>query len=169
MKKIGLFYATNTIKTATIAKKIKEAFGTGVQIDILPIQEVSKKDFESYDNLIIGASTWFDGELPTYWDELIPEISDLKIKDKKVAIFGLGDQVNYAENFVDGIGILAEIFTTAGAQVVGHTSTDGYDFQKSKAVKDNKFVGLAIDVENQANKTDARLKEWVGQLQKEFS
>lgn len=169
MKKIGLFYATNTIKTANIAKKIKEAFGTGVQIDIIPIQDAWKKDFESYDNLIVGASTWFDGELPTYWDELLPEISDLKFKNKTIAIFGLGDQVNYSDNFVDGIGILAELFESAGAKIVGATSIEGYNFQKSRAVKDNKFVGLAIDMENQADKTAARIKGWVEGLKKEFS
>lgn len=48
--------------------------------------------------MIVGASTWFDGELPTYWDELVPELESLDLKGKKVAIFGLGDQKNYPDN-----------------------------------------------------------------------
>ena len=67
--------------------------------------------------MIVGASTWFDGELPTYWDELVPELESLDLKGKKVAIFGLGDQKNYPDNFVDGMGILADAFQKAGAGV----------------------------------------------------
>jgi len=167
MKKIGLFYGTSTTKTAAISKKIKEAFGS-IKIDIIPIEEAWKKDFESYDNIIVGVSTWFDGELPSYWDEVKPELESLNMKDKKVAIFGLGDQVKYPENFIDGIGILAETFESVGAKVVGFTSIEDYNFENSRARREDHFVGLAIDVENQSQLTDERVKNWVEQLEKEF-
>ncbi|SBW06101.1 flavodoxin [uncultured Dysgonomonas sp.] len=167
MKKIGLFYGTSTTKTAAIAKKVKAAFGED-KIDLIPVEDAWTKDFESYTNIIIGVSTWFDGELPTYWDEVKPELETLKMKGKKIAIFGLGDQVKYPENFVDGIGILAETFEAIGATLVGLTSTEGYTFEHSRAIRDGKFTGLAIDFENQHSKTDKRVKEWVEQLKKEF-
>ena len=100
MKKIGMFYGTNTVKTALVAKEIKEAFGDA-EIDVVSVESAAGKEFEQYDNLIVGAATWFDGELPSYWDELVPELDSLVLKGKKVAVFGLGDQVNYPENFVD--------------------------------------------------------------------
>lgn len=167
MKKIGLFYGMNTVKTAKIAKKIQDAFGT-IEVDIVAVDEVTQSDFESYDNLILGASTWFDGELPVYWEEALPELTDLKMDGKKVAIFGLGNQKDYSENFVDGIGILAEIVENAGATIVGLTSADGYNFERSKALRDGYFLGLAIDQENQSNKTDDRIKKWVEQLKIDF-
>lgn len=168
MKKAGLFYGVNTKKTALIGKEIQEAFGKD-QADIIAIEEATKENFEAYDNLIVGASTWFDGELPTYWDELLPELDTLSLKGKKVAIFGLGDQVGYPENFVDGIGLLAEFFEKAGAVVVGNTSVDGYEFEGSLALRDGKFLGLALDQENQADKTTGRITAWVKQLKKEFA
>jgi len=168
MKKIGLFYGTSTTKTATIAKKVKAAFGD-IQIDIIPVEDAWNKDFEGYDNIIVGVSTWFDGELPSYWDEIRPELESLKMKGKRIAIFGLGDQVKYPENFVDGIGLLAQTFELAGAKIVGLTSTEGYKFESSHALRDNKFLGLAIDFENQHDKTDKRVKDWVKQLEKEFN
>ena len=167
MKKIGLFYGTSTTKTAAIAKKIKEAFGS-IKIDIIPIEEAWKKDFEGYDNIIVGVSTWFDGELPSYWDEVKPELESLNLKDKKIAVFGLGDQVKYPENFIDGVGILAETFESTNAKVIGFTSIDGYKFEKSHARRGDQFVGLAIDIENQSKLTDERVKNWVEQLKKEF-
>lgn len=167
MKKIGLFYGASTKKTAAIVQQIQEAFGED-NLEIIPIESAWKKEFLTYNYLIVGTSTWFDGELPTYWDEIIPELTSLELQDKKVAIFGLGDQVNYPDNFVDGIGLLAEAFETAGAQLVGFTSAEGYSFNHSQALKEDKFLGLALDVENQPEQIEKRIHDWVDQLRKEF-
>mgnify|MGYP003239024084 CR=1 FL=1 len=109
MKKIGLFYATKAERTSWVAEKIQKEFGED-KIEVVPIEQAWQNDFAAYDCFIVGASTWFDGELPTYWDELLPELRTMKLKGKKVAIFGLGDQIRYPENFADGIGLLAEVF-----------------------------------------------------------
>lgn len=167
MKKIGLFYGTETAKTKRIADKIQKAF-EGAEIDVIPVENAEGKNFKSYDNLIVGAATWFDGELPTFWDELIPDLDEVSLKGKKVAIFGLGDQKGYSENFADSIGLLAEAFESVGADIVGKTSTEGYTFEKSKSVRDGQFLGLAIDIENQHKKTDERITQWVEKLKKEF-
>lgn len=167
MKKIGLFYKTDSGKTALVAQKIRKELGDTVEV--VTIENAGQKDFEAYDNIIAGVSTWFDGELPTYWDELVPELETLNLKNKKVALFGLGDQVNYPDNFADGIGILAEVLRNAGATLVGFTSLKDYKFDRSRALKNNKLQGLVIDIENQSGKTDERIKAWCEQLKKEFS
>lgn len=166
MKKIGLFYGLRAKKTAAIAEKIQDAFGG--ELKIISVEDATSKDFEEFENLIMGTSTWFDGELPTYWDETLPELATLNMLGKKVAIFGLGDQVNYPDNFVDGIGILAEILQNAGATIIGQTSPDAYRFNKSLALKDGKLQGLAIDLENQPEKTDERIQDWCKELKAEF-
>ncbi|MDD2438176.1 MAG: flavodoxin [Massilibacteroides sp.] len=168
MKKTGIFYAINTKKTNLIGKEIQEAFGEN-KPDIIPLEEASTQNFENYDNLVLGVSTWFDGELPSYWDELLPEIENLKMKGKKVAIFGLGDQVGYPENFVDGIGILANLFERNGSTIVGYTLPDEYEFEKSLALREGKFLGLVLDEENQKDLTSSRILAWVKNLKKEFS
>lgn len=168
MKKIGLFYGGATAKSAVVALKIQEAFGKDL-IETVSVETATQKELKAYDNIIAGTSTWFDGELPTYWDELLPEIDAADLSGKKVAIFGLGDQVHYPENFVDGIGILANSFNNSGATLVGFTSTEGYTFNQSQAVKDNHFQGLVLDFENQADLTEKRVLKWVEQLKKEFN
>lgn len=167
MKKIGLFYVANAVKTSQVARKIREALGAD-NIDIIPVEKAWGNDFESYDNLIIGVSTWFDGELPTYWDELIPELENLDLKGKKIALFGLGDQMGYPDNFVDGLGILGAAFEKAGAALVGFTPVEDYTFNHSKAQRGEKWCGLVIDMENQSKMTDKRIKDWCEQLKKEF-
>ena len=167
MKKIGLFYGGATAKTAVVALKIQEAFAEN-EVVLIPIEGATRKEFESFDNIIAGTSTWFDGELPTYWDEFLPEIESIDMTGKKVALFGLGDQERYPDKFVDGIGILAEAFTKSNAELVGFMPVSDYQFTQSRAVKEGHFLGLALDVENQSEQTEERILKWVAELKKEF-
>jgi flavodoxin I len=167
MKKTAIIYSFNTVKTAKIAEKIKEAFSSN-DVEMVNAEEINPEIFLAFDNLILGVPTWFDGELPNYWDEFVPDLEDLNLKEKKIAIFGLGDQKNYGENFIDGVGIMSEIIENCRGTLVGFTSTDGYLFEASKAQKGNQFAGLAIDYENQGLKNKERVGSWVEQLRKEF-
>lgn len=168
MKKTALVYSFNTKKSKKLADKIRESFNDDA-IEVVNAEELTEKLFQSYDQLILGVSTWFDGELPNYWDEFVPALEEMDLKGKKVALFGLGDQKGYPENFQDGMGLMAEILEEQGAEIVGFTSTDGYTYERSRAERGDQFVGLSIDFENQSSKTDGRIKDWVTQLKKIFS
>ena len=63
---------------------------------------------------------------------------------------------------------MADILENCGATIVGKTSVKGYNFEKSKAFRNNSFCGLAIDFENQSELIAPRIKEWVKQLRNEF-
>ncbi len=167
MKKTGIFYSFNTKNTSKVAEMIIKEFGED-QIDKVNVEDTHVDEFTSYENYILGVPTWWDGELPNYWDEFLPALEDAKMKDKKVAIFGLGDQKGYPENFVDGIGIMADLMDERGAKIVGKTSTQGFEYENSVAERDGKFLGLALDEDNQADKTSGRVKKWVKNLKKTF-
>jgi flavodoxin I len=166
MKKIGVIYSFNTVKTGQAAKHIIELFGDIAK----PVnaEEITSDRFLEFDYLILGVPTWFDGELPNYWDEFIPELEDMDLKSKTVALFGNGDQKGYPENFVDGIGIMAMLLESRGAKLVGFTSAEGYSFENSAALRGNMLAGLALDFENQAKLNKERISRWVEQLKKEF-
>ena len=167
MKKTALIYSFNTKKTAKIAEEIKSAFNDDA-VELVNAEDITASAFLSYDHLILGVPTWFDGELPNYWDEFVPELEDMDLKGKKCAIYGLGDQKGYPENFQDGIGIMADILEGQGAEIVGYTSTEGYEFESSKAIRENQFVGLAIDFENQGSLNKVRIPAWVESLKGHF-
>jgi flavodoxin I len=167
MEKISLIYSFNSNKTAKIAEKIKDAFG-GDSIELINAETLTEDEFMKNRLAILGVPTWFDGELPNYWDEFGPTLEDLDLKDKVFALYGLGDQKGYPENFLDAVGIMVNLLESRGATIVGYTSTEGYSFLRSRAVKENKFVGLAIDFENQATMNLQRVKSWVEQLKKEL-
>ncbi len=90
----------------------------------------------------------------------------MKLKGKKVAIFGLGDQIRYPENFADGIGLLAEVFEGDGATLVGFTSSEGYTFERSKGLRGEQWCGLVVDLDNQSEQAEKKIKAWCQQVKK---
>ncbi|MFV0521554.1 MAG: flavodoxin [Mangrovibacterium sp.] len=168
MSKTAIFYAFHANKTAKVAEKIIEAFGKE-KLEIVNAEEVSEETFLAYDNYIIGVATWWDGELPNYWDEFVPAIDEMDLKGKKFAIFGLGDQECYGENFNDGVGLFAALVEERGATVVAYTSAEDYDFEHSEALHgENQFCGLCLDQENQPDKSGKRIEDWIRVLRTEF-
>merc|ERR1712216_653181 len=85
------------------------------------------------------------------------------------AIFGLGDQGSYGDNFCDAAGELYDCFSAQGATMVGLTATDDYDYSDSKALRDGQFCGLLCDEDNEYDKSEGRANAWVEQLKGEAS
>ncbi len=168
MSKTAIIYSFNSQKSKKVAEKVIHAFGKD-EIEAVNAEELTKETIEKYTNFILSSPTWFDGELPNYWDEFVPDLEEMDLSTKSFAIFGLGDQKGYPENFCDAIGLLAEILEECGARIVGHSSTEGYNFESSKAQRGEFFVGLPLDQENQARLTKSRITDWVSQLKKEFT
>jgi flavodoxin I len=166
--KTAIIYSFHTHKSKKVAEKVIDAWGEG-NIEAVNAEELEKAVLERYDNFILSAPTWFDGELPNYWDEFVPELEEMDLSGKKFAVFGLGDQKGYPENYCDAIGILVEIIEQCGGEVVGHVPVDGYTFESSRAQRGKNFVGLPLDQENQARMTAGRVKTWVEQLRNEFN
>ncbi|WP_017305678.1 flavodoxin FldA [Spirulina subsalsa] len=168
MAKIGLFYGTQTGNTETIAELIQQVFGGDSVVTLQDISKAEAGDFEQYECLIIGCPTWNVGELQSDWEGFYDELDEINFSGKKVAYFGAGDQIGYADNFQDAMGILEEKISQNGGKTVGYWPTNGYDFNESKAVKNNRFVGLALDEDNQSDLTESRVKAWVAQIKQEF-
>ncbi len=169
MAKIGLFYGSTTGKTQSVAELIQELFGGNSVVELYDIADVEGGDFAGYENIIIACPTWDIGELQADWDGYYnDELDGVSFSGKKVAYFATGDQVGYPENFQDAMGTLEAKISELGGKTIGHWSTDGYEFEESKAVKNGKFVGLALDEDNQSDLTEKRVKQWVAQIRNEF-
>ena len=168
MAKVGLFYGTQTGNTQTLAELIQKEMGGDGVVDVIDISQADSGDFADYDYLIIGCPTWNVGELQSDWEGFYDELDNIDFSSKKIAYFGAGDQVGYADNFQDAMGILEDRISELGGTTVGHWPTTGYDFTESKAIKNNQFVGLAIDEDNQPELTQTRVTQWVSQLKAAF-
>lgn len=163
MPKIGLFFDTDTGNTRKVAKMINTMFDEG-DIELKNIVKVEPADFEQYSAFILGTPTLGEGELPENWEAFMPELDAMDFSSKTIAMFGLGDQEQYAHEFVDGLGILFEKLEELGANFVGFWPTEGYEYSISRAELDDKFCGLVLDQDNQSGLTKERVETWVAEI-----
>ncbi len=168
MEKIGLFYGPKGGSTEKVAEKLAETIGTD-KIDMIPVRNATAKDLEKYNNIIFGISTigketWDGYNTASDWDKFRPELGKTDYKNKTIAMFSLGDHITYPQHFVDALGMLAEEIKPHNAEFVGYVETDEYEFEESQGIYDGKFIGLPIDEDFEAEKTDDRIKRWVDQI-----
>ena len=165
MKNIAIFYASSTGKTKFIADEIS------IHLEELKeynIRLTGTEYMSDYSNIIFGISTWDGGSVQEDWQKIWDEFCRIDFKNKNVAIFGLGDQKKYPNHFVSAMRPLYDQLKKAGANIIGFTSTEDYNFEDSNAIIDNKFIGLALDLENQSELTTPRIEDWVKTLKKDF-
>ena len=153
-----------------IQAKLNEMFESDV-VHLHNIAEDSLSKTANYDIIIFGISTWDFGELQEDWESHWDETHTLPLEGKTVAMFGLGDQLGYAEWFQDALGMLRDAIAPSGCKLIGQWPNTGYDFIKSKALnaEETHFVGLSLDDENQYDQTDQRIANWCEQLLNEMA
>ena len=168
MAKVGLFYGSTTGKTADAAEQVQSALGGDSIVDLVEIEDANA--LADYQYLIIACPTWNIGELQDDWAAVFDDLDDVDFSGKTVAYMGTGDQVGYADNFMDAMGQLEEKISSLGGKTVGYWSADGYDHEASLAIRDgNKFCGLALDDDNESEKTEDRIKTWSAQIKQAMS
>lgn len=165
MSKIAIVYGSSTGATEAVAEKIQAAFGDA---DLYNADGVSVDNLKPYDLLIFGASTTGVGDLQDDWEMLLPKVEKMDFTGKKVAIFGLGDSASFSTSFAGGMYVIYKALKNK-VEIVGSVSTDGYTFDDSEAIVDDRFVGLALDEDNEYNETEGRIAKWVEELKKYIS
>ena len=164
MASVGLFFGSDTGNTEAVAKMIQKQLGNKL-VEVKDIAKSSKEDIDNFDLILLGIPTWYYGEPQCDWDDFFPELEQVDFSTKLVAIFGCGDQEDYAEYFCDAMGTVRDIVESKGGTIVGNFSTAGYEFEASKAlVDDANFVGLCIDEDRQPELTAPRVEQWVNQI-----
>ncbi|MBQ9876196.1 MAG: flavodoxin FldA [Campylobacter sp.] len=161
---VGIIFGSSMGNTEDAAKAISA--NLGLENEVVNVADVAPSDLSKYSSLIIGSSTWNDGELQDDWADF--DFDGLEVSGKVVAIFGMGDSSSYSDAYCNAMGELYEKFVAKGAKIVGAVATDGYEFDDSAAVKDGKFVGLALDNDNQSDLTQTRIEAWVEQIKSEL-
>ncbi|MFC3025571.1 flavodoxin FldA [Vibrio zhugei] len=168
MASVGIFFGSDTGNTEAVAKMIQKQLGEKL-VHVQDIAKSSKEDIDNFDLLLLGIPTWYYGEAQCDWDDFFPELEAIDFSGKLVAIFGCGDQEDYAEYFCDAMGTVRDIVEAKGGMILGEWPTEGYEFEASKALTDDShFVGLCIDEDRQPELTDERVKTWVNQIYTEM-
>ena len=160
MGKTIVVYGSSTGTCEAIAGKIAEKLG----VEAINVSDLTADVIAENDNLLIGTSTWGAGELQDDWYDGVDTLKGADLSGKVVAVFGCGDSASYRDTFCGAMKELYDAAKAGGATVVGEVDIDGYTFDDSDAVVDNKFVGLALDDINEDDKTDGRIDAWLEQI-----
>lgn len=168
MKKTGVFYGSTTGTTESVARTIAEKLGIPSS-DVYDVSKMTADVAGSYEALILGTSTWGDGELQDDWYDGIKVLKGMDLSGKTVVLFGCGDSESYSDTFCDGMGILFEDLKDSGCHFIGAVPDADYTYNSSIAVTDSNFVGLAIDDINESDKTDERVTAWTEKLKTELA
>ena len=160
MGKTIVVYGSSTGTCEAIAGKIAEK----LDVEAINVSDLTADVIAENDNLLIGTSTWGAGELQDDWYDGVDTLKGADLSGKVVAVFGCGDSASYSDTFCGAMKELYDAAKAGGATVVGEADIDGYTFDDSDAVVDNKFVGLALDDINEDDKTDGRIDAWLEQI-----
>jgi flavodoxin I len=168
--KIGLFYGSSSGAGENAANIIKtEIEHSGVaDVDMFIVSAQNLKAMEKYQYLIFGCSTWNIGELQDDWNLKFNELDIVDFKGRKVALFGNGDQYGYSNTFADAIGMIGNKVAALGAELVGFWPKDGFEFEFSRGIFEDCFMGLPLDDDNQPNQTKQRCINWVFWVMEQF-
>lgn len=159
--KTAIFYGSSLGNTHFVAEKIQKQMPDA---DCCSVNDLKSQDILKYDFIVLGTSTWGVGNLQDDFELFVDILLSLDLSDKTFALFGCGDQHTYPDTFCNGMGKLYHLLKNKGWTVIGDWPIDGYDFSESEAVVDNRFVGLALDEDNEPDMSDVRIAEWVSQL-----
>ena len=157
MKKTIVVYGSSTGTCEGIANEIASKLGT----EAISVSDLSADVVAENENLILGTSTWGAGEVQDDWYDGINVLKGSNLSGKTVALFGCGDSSSYSDTFCGGMAEIYNAVKDGGANIVGAVDASEYTFDDSEAVIDGKFVGLALDNDNEDDKTSGRIDAWI--------
>lgn len=164
MKTVGIFYGTTGGKTKEVIDIVAAKLGDVKVIDVANgIGELT-----SFDNIILASPTYGMGDLQDDWAGCYDELTGMDFSGKVVALIGVGDAAIFGGNYVEAMKHFYDAVSPKGAKIVGAMSTDGYSFEASEAVMDDKFMGLAIDAAFDEGEMTEKVEEWLAKIKPEF-
>ncbi|WP_170020007.1 flavodoxin domain-containing protein [Campylobacter sp. RM16190] len=160
--KIGIFYATGKGDTAKACEYLASKLGAKVKA----VKEVEQSsEFEDFDLLILASSSYGFGELHDDWKAKLCLLKEAKLKGKKVAIVGVGNQERHGDNFCGGV--VEFLPCIKGALLLGTSEKDGYKFDYSSSFINDKFIGLALDTKGD-KEYEKRIDKWVSEIKNQI-
>ncbi|WP_028951648.1 flavodoxin FldA [Synechococcus sp. CC9616] len=164
--KFTIVYSTATGNTENIAERLQQLIPSSELKDLDYVGQTS--DLTAAEALVCCIPTWNTGapekRSGTSWDQHLDNIRGLDFSNTVVAIVGLGDSAAFSKYFCDAMEELYTAFLNTGATIIGKVPAEDYIFDHSKSNIDGLFCGLPIDEDNESEKTERRLSQWVAQI-----
>lgn len=117
MPKALIIYGTTTGNTETLAGYVADGLeSAGMDVRVKNVSDASPHDMLSYELIILGSSTWGNGELQDDFIEFHEKMGTVSLAGKKAAAFGPGDSTY--DNYCVAVDILENKLKDCGADIV---------------------------------------------------
>lgn len=168
--RLALVYGSTLGRTARAARLLRDELGAGRVQRFGSVASLGPGALRDCDVVLLGCSTWYVGELQDDWAAMLDELGGLDLRGVRVGLFGMGDQLGFPDTYCDALGRLRELLAERGATLdLGLCTADGYAFRASRAqLPDGRLCGLALDDDNQPERTGLRVRRWARQLLREL-
>lgn len=125
MKKVIILYGSTTGNTEQLARFIESTLGeyVGLTLTMKNVADVGVEEVLEYDIILLGSSTWGDGELQDDFVDFYEQMKALDLTSKTAAAFGTGD--SSWEHFCGAVDMLEERLIKCGADVIKGFKVDG--------------------------------------------
>ena len=116
MEKALIIYGSSTGNTEKIAQVLAQELKTRFDVTLLDVTDAEPRDMTTNDVLLLGSSTWYDGQLQEDFQEFYDSMDELDLKGKRVAVFGTGD--SSWDEFCAAVDILEEKVLELNAEIM---------------------------------------------------
>lgn len=119
MTKVILIYGSTTGNTEELTRHVAAGLKEGgMDVKVKNVTEAKTAELGAYDLIVLGCSTWYDGELQDDFVSFHEEMSGISLDGKKAAVFGPGNFDFYADTFCTAVDILEQRLLQCGAVMV---------------------------------------------------
>ena len=118
-EKVILIYGSTTGNTETLAKGVVSGLKRGgTEVTVKDVTEADVNKLLDYDVIVLGSSTWGDGELQDDFVDFYDKMDKVSLTGKKAAVFGPGDKESYPDTYCEAVNILEERLKKCGAEII---------------------------------------------------
>lgn len=116
MEKAIVVYGSNTGNTEILAGALTEELKARYDVTTRNVIDITPKEVLDYDLIVLGSSTWNEGELQDDFQDFYDDMDQLDLTGKRVAVFGPGD--SSWEEYCRAVDILEEKSSQLKANLV---------------------------------------------------
>jgi flavodoxin I len=157
MKKTLIIYGSTSGSCREYAEQIAAKLDAKAQ----DVATLKVSQLEEADNLLLGTSSWGASEMQDDWYDGVKTLKAADLKGKTIALFGCGDAESYSDTFCGGMSELYNAVKDSGATFIGQVDASTYTYDDSESEVDGKFIGLALDVNEDEAKSEERIDHWI--------
>ena len=117
MAKAILIYGSTMGNTETLSEGVVSGLKKGsMEVTVKNVTEASIDELSDYDIIVLGCSTWGDGELQDDFIDFYEKMNKVKLDGRKAACFGTGDSA-YPQ-FCKAVDMLEEKLKECGTEIL---------------------------------------------------